>query len=62
MEGALGPEQRQIIGALRQMRAGILLVQGPGGTGKTKVLGEIMRLYYRLEASNATGPRKLGGE
>jgi hypothetical protein len=27
MEGALGPEQRQIIGALRHMRAGILLVK-----------------------------------
>ena len=48
MREGLGPEQQQVVDALRAMKGGILLVQGPGGVGKSRILVLLCRLQYRM--------------
>ncbi|USP79345.1 uncharacterized protein yc1106_06619 [Curvularia clavata] len=58
MAARLGAEQLQVLTALRQIHAGLLLVQGPGGVGKSDILVGLGALYYRLEARRAQDKTK----
>ena len=42
----LGKEQGVVVEMLRSIKGGILLIQGPGGVGKTAILVQLSVLYY----------------
>ncbi|USP80398.1 hypothetical protein yc1106_07672 [Curvularia clavata] len=58
MAARLSTEQLQVLTALRQIHAGLLLVQGPGGVGKSEILVGLSALHYRLEARRAQDKTK----
>jgi hypothetical protein len=63
MKLRLRGEQSRIVDELRCMRAGVLCVQGIGGTGKSTALVELVVLHYRLEARRGiVSGRRLSGE
>ncbi|KAH5708163.1 hypothetical protein HBI81_256390 [Parastagonospora nodorum] len=55
MRAQLSEEQKGIIDSARSMKGSLLLVQGIGGTGKSKVLVEFLVFKYRLEAKYGDG-------